>query len=527
MPDTINQAEERQLHEAVKRAVDLVDDGMSPDDAIEKVAREEKFGPGRIRLVAHAYNTGRQTSQWRDGGNILDKLAHFDLADPEKVIHSIYNGPTAKEKAARDRVDEEYRLPPSWVSRPTREKAARAPLPVTVTPPEPYQKDPVEALHRAYGQVQRAKQASEEAGRQASAAEDRVRRHVAELVTYFKQARDARLPFEHVEVAARTYLGQASVPLMDVVYKQARLREKRASAQAPLLTNAINIRTEPFTIIRDCVKAAEDCNRLRLAARGSHEKVASVKEEVFRPFSKAGASKPPAQPSSAPTPGVGSRRAAAVFGVEKSSHWGSEVAAIAAGDVIGTGVHKKLEQGDAQVGNEVNQEVADLDDNPEVESIKKQVQLANLISGGPPLKEAALDAALGQMLTKGVGSFPKSKDDLVTDAWTDLEDPHHQNELRKIRTHAMLHGMLTDPEDPISGHDPDKVLRAYNEISQMSPRLADHPAALRPLLRRRLEAHPEPFEAKEQTEIEKGLAAAKMPTPHTTTLLEAPANILG
>lgn len=526
MPDTITQAEERQLHEAVKRAVDLVDGGLSPDDAVEKVAREERFGPGRIRLVAHAYNTGRQTSQWRDGDNILDKLAHFDLADPERVIHAIYHGPTPREKAARVEVDEEYLLPPSWIDRPLREKAATAPLPVTAAPPEPYQKDPVEALHRAYGLVQRTKQAAEEARRQAGQAEDRVRRHVAELVGYFKQAGWARLPFEYAEVAARTYLGNASVPLLDLVYKQARLREKRASDARPVMPVGLDLRAEPFSIIRDCVKAAEDCNRLRLAASAGLEKVASVREEAFRPFSQAGASKPPAQQWSALTPGAGSEKAASVFRVKEAIGWPSEVAAIAAGDVIGTGIHHKLT--DKEDGpSPVAQEEAGLDDNPELESIKKQVELANLLSGGPPMKQAALDAALGQMLAKGVGSFPKSKDDLVTDAWTDLEDPHHHNELRKIRTHAMLHQMMTDPEDPISGHDHDRVLRAYNEISQMSPRLADHPAALRPLLRRRLEAHPEPFEAKEQTEIEKGLAAAKMPTPGTSTLLEAPANILG
>ena len=48
----------------------------------------------------------------------------------------------------------------------------------------------------------------------------------------------------------------------------------------------------------------------------------------------------------------------------------------------------------------------------------------------------------------------------------DLESPDHEDELRKIRSNAMLTAMMTDPDDPISGHDPARVAEAYNEIAQ-------------------------------------------------------------
>ena len=127
-----------------------------------------------------------------------------------------------------------------------------------------------------------------------------------------------------------------------------------------------------------------------------------------------------------------------------------------------------------------------------------------------------------------MGSVTKTRGDLVDDAWMGLEDPEHENELRKIKAHAMINQLLTDPDDPISGHDPDKVLAAYNEISQAAPRVAENAATLRPALRKRLMGHTEPFESKELLDIEHGLAKTKMPTPNTNLLGgDTPDGLLG
>jgi hypothetical protein len=121
----------------------------------------------------------------------------------------------------------------------------------------------------------------------------------------------------------------------------------------------------------------------------------------------------------------------------------------------------------------------------------------------------AVGAMLGSMLSRSIGEMPETQEQLVNRAVDDLNDPEHENEMRKIRAQTMLTGMLTDPDDSISSHDPDRVLTAFNEISQMAPRSADQPGVLRPLLRRRLTGHTEPFEAKEITDIEQGLHKSK------------------
>ena len=88
-----------------------------------------------------------------------------------------------------------------------------------------------------------------------------------------------------------------------------------------------------------------------------------------------------------------------------------------------------------------------------------------------------------------------------------LGDPSHENELRKIRAQVMLSEMMSDSENPISGHDPEEVLSAYNELAQLAPRIAEQPAAVQPLLAKRLAGNVEPFEVREIGDIEKSLAS--------------------
>jgi len=87
---------------------------------------------------------------------------------------------------------------------------------------------------------------------------------------------------------------------------------------------------------------------------------------------------------------------------------------------------------------------------------------------------------------------------------------------------------MADPENPISGYEPDEVLSAYNELAQIAPRAAGQPAALQPLLAKRLAGNVEPFEVQEITNLEKGLRESKEPTPTNTNILkDAPQSILG
>lgn len=66
-----------------------------------------------------------------------------------------------------------------------------------------------------------------------------------------------------------------------------------------------------------------------------------------------------------------------------------------------------------------------------------------------------------------------------------LTDPHHESELRNIRTQAVLHDLISN-DDVISGYDPQETLHAFNDISQVAPRVVDQRMVLQSLLRKRL-----------------------------------------
>lgn len=516
MPPTVDATEERQLLEAVKLATDYINAGDLPDAAVEKIARDQGFGPGKIRLVGQAINNGRQLGQWRTPSTgILDKIASFDLCDPEAVIAKIYGGPTQAEKDAAETVHAEYRRPPSWADTPARQKAASYKLPAGPKP-EPYAPSPGAALDQAINNVQRAKLASDEARRQASAARDEVLSRVADVVAYFKQASYNRLPFESVEAAATSYYGDPAKTLLNVAYSGARLREKRAADTPTVLTRPIDLKTAPFTLIKAAIDAAGRCNYLSGVAVECAQRHATAQVEELRPFAKAGEAQQPA------TTGPWSEKAAAVFGFEKKAFgFGTEVAAIAAGDIL---AHKATHQ---QTNSDPYGDVESLDD--ELSAIQ---QLAARKRRGATGEKRAfmgmgLGAALGGVFGRSMGTIPQPKSDMVESEWLKLEDPEHENELRKIKAHALLNQLMTDPDEPIAGHEPDRVMAAYNEISSATPRLAENLATLRPALRKRLEGHQEPFETKELLDIEQGLAKSRAPTPTTNILRNAPESVMG
>jgi hypothetical protein len=107
----------------------------------------------------------------------------------------------------------------------------------------------------------------------------------------------------------------------------------------------------------------------------------------------------------------------------------------------------------------------------------------------------------------------------------ELDSPEHINELRKIKAQTVLTQLMSDPENPLSEYDPEEVLSAYNDMVQLSPRLADQPAAIGPLLNKRMVGNTEPFELGETLKLEEGLKKTQAP-PSYTDLMKNEASIL-
>lgn len=465
MTQTLTNREEAKLLGEVKEAVDLVDvQGMAPDAALEKKARECQWTRGALRSAVHAFNNGRQVAQWRANDNLLDKLAEFPLADYDQIAKAIW-GVTVKEAAdayQRQQVDPEYSRPPTWLPKltqvlPNLEKAAGdtfetfSKVAALALPAEHAAliADHVggERMRKALGNQQRAKFAFDEQRQKYAAAHDTLRVRLRMLENYFSKSALDRLSFAVVEDAAGTYYGKHGTALFGLLARSLP-HEKRAADSRTFLDRPLNPEAPPLSYIPLAIKAAQDVARTKQALDEAYTALEKVAEEQIRPFA--------GSPSLKTT-------------------------------------------------------------DPLSISLIKEAGIEDFAGGLGTGTKALLDDALGGDKTR----------DEVTKTWLDLESPEHENELRKIRVQAMLTSMMSDPENPLSKHDPEHVLKNYNEVSQAAPRIAEQPALIQPHLLKRLSGRAEPFEGKELVDTEKSLMQTRTNTPDTELLGNAPDAILG
>jgi hypothetical protein len=378
---TLSKDAEEKVIAAVKRAVSLVDaGGLEPSDAIEKVAREESFGPPMIRFASHAYNTGRQTAQRESSGNALDKFAEFPLADAEEVIGRIW---PAKVKTAAEityeGVSAEYSRTPAWLEPRARsqrlahvkESSAKLGLVKTASAEEPKKV----TLDIAMKESGRLKRAAAEARSQSSYAYESLVSRMGQLADYFRKSARDREDFGYVEKAASVYFGKSGTDLLDWVYsrnKMGALKIARAAdTQWGRSLFSVDFVTEPWNHISACIELAREVNEKRAAEAKVKEASDLYDVQVLRPFVVAPSHESPVN-SLLPIP----------------ESLGAEKDAVA------------------------------------------------------PLK--LLDIASDTKNLLGEAFEGGNESDPVNSAYEELEDPAHTAKLQQIRTQAMLSGMLND-----------------------------------------------------------------------------------
>ena len=134
-----------------------------------------------------------------------------------------------------------------------------------------------------------------------------------------------------------------------------------------------------------------------------------------------------------------------------------------------------------------------------------------------------LDMALG-------GARDRYRDEVekrTQKALDQLEDVPHEQQLQAIRTQAMLHRLLTDPDSAVSGYPPERVLQAYNDVSQMLPSAIQQPASLETVLSRRLGGPMESFEANELAKLDQAMGANRAKHRSESSLSSKPELVRG
>ncbi len=440
---SLNRSDEQKLLNGVKQAVDLVDNaGLTPNEAMKKVAEELNYSPGFLKAACNAFNNGRQLAQWNANDSILDKMASFPLASYEEIQSKMWG----------DTQEKEATFSYSGVNFPSYEDEIKAEL---LAMPLSYSEKAAEDVHplvedelaenrvkKAHDSLNFARKVCEEARRVKSAANDELNRRVEELKGYFRKFAYDRDSFAEVDYAASVYYGEAGKALMAHVHESFP-QEKKASDVGRLIRAKVDRTKEPYVLIESCIKQATTLHK----ATDDLEQAEKVVKEASNSF--------------------------ASFTLPRQT-----------------------ENLDGSQSSLTPSLIADL-------SGVKEASIFGGIAGGA-----------GMGLAKSIADSATQKaDKRLKEQIRELDSPDHTNELRKIRAQTVLTQLLSDPENPLSGYDPEEVLTAYNDLVQFSPRLADQPSAIAPLLNRRLMGNTEPFEVGEQLKLEQGLKTVQDDKP--------------
>lgn len=370
---SFSKAAEERLLDAIREVTAHVESGLSPTEAVVKVAQEDAIPFTQVPLLVQAYNVGRCTFQREHGGSgVLNKTADFPIARVEDVMSQLLPDKpvTPAEKAASEAISGEYHETPHWAKRryepQLREKAASAklpPLPGTKTL-EPVPGDPLIKMAKAFGQAQRIKRSVEELRHQVGVAKDRFLRGLSALRGYFKQAAATRLPFDQVRYNAGWTWGKVAEDLLDYIYHANGMTERpgdRLDKQAMFMDEA----QTPYREIRACIDLAADMlakNAAFLQTQAeSREKVASV----IRPF--AGTPDHTTAPSRSVLGGI----------LPASSEKQADLMSGAIGGLAGTGIQSVLQNKPTR--EMVNDVMLDLEDPVHTDELR-QIQSRSMLS---------------------------------------------------------------------------------------------------------------------------------------------------
>lgn len=482
--------QEDRITHALSKMSELVNQGEHPTEALYKVAAEGRVPAGHVRLMAHAYNTGRTLHQVRAHETLHEKLAEFPLADAADVLERMYPSQvkTAAELHHSRAVSDDYRLPPHyWVEREKqaekraaasqvdlralfaqRDGLAELPPPVTSPP------DPRWATKRAFDEKRKLEREVEELRLRSVGAQYDALESLRKLAAYFRQAGALPLPAVRENVAA--VHGPRGAKLMD---KVAELLGPRGQRFGPV---------DMKTAYRQL-----DEHHEKRAAYEARQVSPSIFDEP-----------PPERP---PLP---ERRAVKEASAQHLVHWDRPPYSLVTDCFLACERAVTTRIASEAFEKEAGEKIANRL-RPFVPT-ERNVITGSIWDAVSPTDGEKQASILGLGAAGAIGGYAKGLAEAGQDRYdkqlqktVDKLSENDEN-LRAIQTRAMLHDMLQN--DPvIGGYSPQEVTDAFNRISEVAPRAAQHRLIAQSLIRKYLEqaSAVDPFDVDQLLGVEKKL----------------------
>jgi hypothetical protein len=540
---TLSHAAEEKLLAAIEKAAAYVNDGMAPNAAIIKSASESNIPSGHINLMVHAYNTGRTTKQRESGENTLEKAADFALADAGTVLEALFPKQVKTSQAIEREavVSTEYAVSPKGMLARRFEQQQKSASAKYVWPDSTYVRPPrddKEEARRQYSQKVAEQRDYEELRRIASAEYHKAAAAMEELHTYFRRPgnmsfndaiaetelrigsdgvavlKKVAAVYPHLEKQAATNLAHfgpcepcelvnkvlSAVAQYNDAQKQADLKKKPVTPEfvkkeaSTILTGSILVADAPLTLKEAAIPGMDTI----YLPGGGEQKVMdepgyhATFEEQGRGLPATGY-RPVGNARHRPEPPPRIETIRLNDGSEQKVQF--DPAYQPSARERRQGYEPGFRPLGASYKREERPSSPPADFVPPPQSLLPEsainpigaVANAMSVTNKPRSTLGAIRSgasSIARSMTTPIS--PEEMKSRTQGAFKALTDPDHELQLRNIRAKSVLNDLIRN--DPvISSYDPTEITIGFNEISEIAPSVAESPAIMTALLRKRLE----------------------------------------
>jgi hypothetical protein len=283
--DMMDKAAEGRIVRAIEEAIELTNAGAHPNDAITKQAEEKQFGPKIVQRMVEAYNTSRTLAHLKHASG-YGRAEDFPLASAKTILARLYPEDVvspARKAASFEHSDYRYPEEINFM----RKGAGTKPPPLTSKKAAPIPRDPAVTAQRNYDIKAGLEKKAESLKSDYRQKHYTLWGHVKAASDYFHKL--YREPFAVVEEKVAGEFGVVGRTLMDLVYTQGNLSEKR-SALKDIRQLTYDVEMEPYGHIAHAVKAAASVYVAAEVATDAREALETFCEKHALPYEKAAAS---------------------------------------------------------------------------------------------------------------------------------------------------------------------------------------------------------------------------------------------
>lgn len=346
---------EQELLSQVREVQAHISDGLSPSDAIVKVAQDRHTHPDMLPLLVQSCNLGRQAYQQEKhaGGGALGLVAEFPLADLDHVKAALYPADPVKSRLLKTAtaVSDVYDAPPAppVVATPRTKAAAAVEAP-------PIAGD-LQTTYRMKAAARQAiKQAVHDAEIAVHTANDRFVDSFQDLIWHFKQA-DHRSTLPVVDYNCRSRFGEPAADL----FTQLRQYVPAGAAAPEKQAAAVNFGSGVYALVDRTLKLAgahaAAVEELAVVKKGAEQRLASLS-----PFFQRGSGSPTSPASSS---------------LLKAGSW---ITPLLTGAAAGAASNMRNSVSPANAAASIESELDDPDHLDELRGIQSRAMLAEMLN---------------------------------------------------------------------------------------------------------------------------------------------------